>query len=149
MRPLLRASVISWHVIKGGSVVMTLVNDGLLPARFHVTVGPMVSHVAPGHVITLVGRPQASGLVAVGQTASFYWWEWALTAFVVLLPMIGFLGALGWSRLRSRRSRAVGPDPHTGLIYPPWPSPASFGVPVPSPVNPATVSARGQGTNSA
>ena len=147
MRPLLRASVISWHVIKGGSVVMTLVNDGLLPARFHVTVGPIVSHVAPGQVITMVGRPQASGLVAVGQTASFYWWEWALASFVVLLPMLGFLGTLAWGRLRSRRSRPV--DPHPGVIYPPWHPPASFGVPVPSPMNPATVSARGQGTNSA
>ena len=149
MRPLLRASVISWHVIKGGSVVMTLVNDGLLPARFHVTVGPTVSHIAPGHVITLVGRPQASGLVAVGQTASFYWWEWAVAAFVVLLPMLGFLGALAWGRLRSRRSRPVGPDLHPGVIYPPWHPPVSLGVPVPSPVNAATVSHRGQGTNSA
>ena len=149
MRPLLRASVISWHVIKGGSVVMTLVNDGLLPARFHVIVGPIISHVAPGHVITMVGRAQASGLVAVGQTASFYWWEWALAAVVVLLPMLGFLGALAWSRLRSRRSRPVGPDPYPVVIYPPWLPPGSFGVPVSSPMNPATVSARGQGTNSA
>ncbi len=56
MRPLIRASVIAWHV-SHGAVVMTVVNDGLLPAQFRVTGAATVSHVVPGQIVTSSRRP--------------------------------------------------------------------------------------------
>jgi signal peptidase I len=75
MRPLLRASVISWHLRHGGAVVMTVVNDGLLPAQFRVTGGPGASHLAPGQIVTMVGTTQPGGLVTVRQLASCSRWS--------------------------------------------------------------------------
>jgi hypothetical protein len=150
MRPLLRASVVSWHRIRGGTIVMTVVNDGLLPAQFRVTVGPTVSHVAPGHLVTLVGSPPASGSVTVGQAASFYGWEWAVVVVLVLLPMIACLAAYLWGHLRppgyGLAPFVAPPAYRPAMARPAWPAPPGHAVAPAPPVNPATVSARGPGT---
>jgi signal peptidase I len=130
MRPLLRASVISWHLRHGGAVVMTVVNDGLLPAQFRVTGGPGASHLAPGQIVTMVGTTQPGGLVTVRQLASFSWWEWALVAFVVLLPMVGLLAGLLWRRVRPPRlglAPAVAPAAVAAAAAPQWYQPVAGG----------------------
>jgi hypothetical protein len=116
MRPLVRATVISWHVRHGGAVVMTVVNDGLLPTQFRVTGAPVVSHVAPGQIVTITGMPHAGGLVSLRQLASFSLLQWAMVALVVLLPMLGLGARTVWGRLRPVRltlmpATMVGPAP--------------------------------------
>src|ERR1019366_3052282 len=104
--------------------------DGLLPAQFRVSVGPVVSHVAPGQVLTMVGTPKPNGLVTIGQVASFYWWEWLLAVVVVLLPMLGYLAAYLWGRFRPPRLRLAPPPaaPHPAWGAPP-PRPPPPGPP--------------------
>jgi signal peptidase I len=106
MRPLIRAAVIAWHV-SHGATVMTVVNDGLLPAQFKVTGATAVSHVAPGQVVTIAAPGGASHLVSLRQLASFSSWQWAMVALVVLLPMLGLLVRLCWNRLHLLRLEAV------------------------------------------
>ena len=145
MRPLLRASVISWHVLHSGALVMTVVNDGLLPAQFRVTGAPAVGHVAPGQIVTITGSARG-GLVWVRQLASFSLWQWALLALAVLLPMLVYLARLLWVRVHPPRLQLapvtapvtpVAPRPDRYPVSPPWygapPSRAPHGPP---PVHP-------------
>ena len=145
MRPLLRATVISWHVLHGGALVMTVVNDGLLPAQFRVTGAPAVGHVAPGQIVTITGSARG-GLVWVRQLASFSLWQWALLALAVLLPMLVYLARLLWVRVHPPRLQLapvtapvtpVAPRPDRYPASPPWygapPSRAPHGPP---PVHP-------------
>lgn len=106
MRPLIHAAVIAWHV-SHGSVVMTVVNDGLLPAQFRVTGAATVSHVAPGQIVTIVAAGGANRFVSLRQLASFSTWQWAMVALVVLLSMLGLVVRLSWNRLHPRRLESV------------------------------------------
>jgi hypothetical protein len=103
MRPLVRASVISWHPLKDGAVVMTLVNTGLLPAQYRVTGAPVMHRVRPGQIVTMTGAPTHGSLVSMRELVSFSGWQWALFALVVLLPMLGCLARFVWHRLRAPR----------------------------------------------
>lgn len=135
MRPLIRAAVIAWHV-SHGAVVMTVVNDGLLPAQFKVTEAAAVSHVAPGQVVTIAASGGASRLVSLRQQASFSSWQWAIVAMVVLLPMLGLLVRLCWNRLHRLRLESVPamtlPDRRTA-----YPVEPTFSARYPSPVGTA------------
>jgi signal peptidase I len=106
MRPLIHAAVIAWHV-SHGAVVMTVVNDGLLPAQFRVTGAATVSHVAPGQIATITASSGASRLVSLRQMASFSTWQWAMVALVVLLPMLGLVVRISWNRLHPLRLESV------------------------------------------
>jgi hypothetical protein len=103
MRPLVRASIISWHRLRDGAVSMSLVNTGLLPAQYRVTGAPAVSRVKPGQIITMTGTPTHGGLVSMHELVSFSAWQWVLFALVVLLPMLGFLARFVWHRLHVPR----------------------------------------------
>ena len=156
MRPLFRATVISWHVLHGGALVMTVVNDGLLPAQFRVTGAPAVGHVAPGQIVTITGNVRG-GLVWVRQLASFSLWQWAVLALAVLLPMLVYLARLLWVRVHPPRLQlapvtAPAGDPG-GATTPsvPGPSPVVRRAPVPGSTwaaagPPATLSARAPAT---
>ena len=105
MRPLLRMSIITWHVRHGGAVVMRVVNDGLLPTQVRSTGGQTVSHLAPGQIVTITANPAPGGVVSVRQLVSFSWWQWALLAAVVLAPMVGLAARHLWLRIHPPRLR--------------------------------------------
>ncbi len=120
MRPLVRAAVVSWHSLKDGSVVMTLVNTGLLPAQYRVTGAPVVSRVRPGQIMTMTGTPNHGSLVSMHELVSFSAWQWALFALFVLLPMLGFLARFVWHRLHVPRPQLapVVADPYGAPGHP-------------------------------
>jgi len=103
LRPLLRASLISWHSTPGGPFVMQVVNVGMLPARYLVTGGVPTNHVAPGQIVTLHALPAPGGAVSLQALVSLSGWQWALACLVVLLPMIVFLAKDLWRRLTPAR----------------------------------------------
>ncbi len=103
MRPLVRASVIVWHQLRDGAVVMKLANTGLLPVQYRVTGAPVVSRVAPGQIVTMTGTPSHGTVVSMRELVSFSAWQWALFALVVLLPMLACLTRFAWVKLRGPR----------------------------------------------
>ncbi|MGH8918052.1 MAG: hypothetical protein ACRD0H_06890, partial [Actinomycetes bacterium] len=105
LRPLLRESIIALGTVPGAGrgVVMKVVNTGLLPAQFQATGGSMVTHVAPGQIVKLLGTPQRSGSVSVHQAASFFGWQWVVAAAIVLLPILGYLAKVMWTRMHPTR----------------------------------------------
>jgi hypothetical protein len=125
MRPLVRASIISWHRLKHGEVLMSLVNTGLLPAQYRVTGAPVVSRVQPGQIMTMTGFPTRGGFVSMRELVSFSAWQWALFALVVLLPMLGFLARFVWYRLHMPRLQlapaVANPCGSPGHPFPPGP----------------------------
>jgi signal peptidase I len=127
MRPLVRASIISWHRLRDGAVVMSLVNTGLLPAQYRVTGAPVVSRVHPGQILTMTGSPTQGGVVSMRELVSFSSWQWALFALVVVLPMLGFLARFVWHRLHVPRLRlAPVADPY-GAPGGPFPPNGGYG----------------------
>jgi len=107
LRPLLRASMVSWHSTRGGPFVMQVANVGLLPARYAVTGGVPIDQVAPGQIVTLRALPAPGGGVSLRALVSLSGWQWALAGLVVLLPIIVFVAKALWTRLVPARRRGV------------------------------------------
>ena len=70
---------------------LTIVNTGLLPSQFRATQGRFKDFVASGQRITLTGRLQPDGQVAVSQFVSFHWIGWTIVAVVIASPLLLFL----------------------------------------------------------
>ncbi|MFZ1062366.1 MAG: hypothetical protein WAN30_02720 [Acidimicrobiales bacterium] len=91
IKPLIRATVIQTASLKNDMERLTIVNTGLLPSQFRATQGQFKDFVASGQRITLTGRLQPDGQVAVSQFVSFHWIGWTIVAVVIASPLLLFL----------------------------------------------------------
>ena len=91
LHPLIEATVVSTSVDPEHRrwVRMTVVNTGLLPSSFRAAGGGVTSHVGSTLTAHASGPPSAHGAILVTESASFYWWGWAIVACVVASPLIG------------------------------------------------------------
>jgi hypothetical protein len=117
-RPLVRASLISWHSTPGGPFVMQVANVGLLPVRYAVTGGAPTDRVAAAEIVTLHALPGPGGRVALRVSASMPGWQWAVAGLIVLLPMITFLAEALRARLVAPAGRG-GTTPGVATLSPP------------------------------
>ncbi len=69
----------------------TVVNTGILPASFHAVGDRVVSHVSPTGLVQLAGPATERDYLMLRETASLYWWGWAILALLVLSPLAGYL----------------------------------------------------------
>jgi hypothetical protein len=117
-RPLVRAAVISWFERHDGSVVMTVINVGLLPVRFQATGGRAVDAVPPGHIVTVLASRGPGGSVSMREVVALSPLQWAVAAGIVLLPVAGLAAQMFWVRRSRPQSvlRPVSVAPVTGPV---------------------------------
>lgn len=87
MRPFLRSAVVAWRA-RGDSVVMTVVNTGLVPVRYRAAGAAATRPVAPGDLRSLHALAGHGAAVSVHVSPALGPLGWAATAFVVLLPLL-------------------------------------------------------------
>jgi signal peptidase I len=68
-----------------------IVNEGLLPAQFHVVKGQVLHRLSPSKLHFVSGPRTDKGYMIIHQWASLPWWGWGIVLALVLSPMCGFL----------------------------------------------------------
>jgi signal peptidase I len=119
IKPLIRATVIQTTALKNGMERLTIVNTGLLPSQFRAAAGQFKDFVASGQRLTLTGRLQPDGQVAVSQFVSFHWLGWTIVVLVIASPLLLFVSQLPKQRRLAIQHAGPSLAERLAMEYPP------------------------------